>query len=551
MVRLPRSVKSFLKLPVLLGLLACLLALCLPVERSFSDTFYLVGRVEAGAPPYYNVAYVPLGRLFKGLFGGWLGTEGALLLLSAVAVGAAVAVTVKLTLELGAGRLGSIVAGLLLGCAPGVLFFGGVIEVHSVQLLGASLAIYLAWRARLSRPGMAWFLLATAGLIAMLAHLSNLLLLPGLLAFAWKPSTGAPSGCRFTRRGLPVFGLVGAVVGIGAALLATSDFETWSVHPALQWLGTLLVFGEIFLGGLAQRGFFSASEAAGYLGSELVLPFGLLCFGLGAGLVLAFSRGPMLASSHKRSFARRSLLACLPALLVLPQGGVLERGGYFMSYAPLLAVLAGLGGALLLSQAPQPALDSKPAGSGRGQRVRLFRASAFVAVLVVAQFSLALNERQGFRAKVPEASIWARAVSQLVQPGDSVLVGSLSRTFALATAAPKSHVRDLDRDLALVPDAVRILKLESVLSGRLADLRYPGDLWIDASLLPGLTSEDLAGESVGNRFSAPWQVRLIELLTRKTGITVNLETLALGDPNQLGLAGFESGSSLNLVRIRR
>lgn len=507
--------------------MAFVLALLLPEGRSFSDTIYLVGRVESGAPPYYNIAYVPLGQLFRALFGGWLGTEGALLLLSAAAVGAGVALTADLAQRLGAGTRGTVLSGLLLAFAPGVVFFGGVIEVHAVQFLGASAALWLAWRARGAEPRRAWLLLGASMLVAMLAHLSNLLLLPGLVALAWRPRRDADHGCRLSKRGLPALGLLAVAALAAALLLIKSDFATWSVHPALQWLGTLLVFGDTFLSGFAERGFFTLVEAAHYLGAELVMPLGLLVVGFLGGAFVAFGRG----AHESASFARRALFACLPALLVLPQGGVLERGGYFMSYAPLLAILCGLSAAELR-------------GLPR-------RAVFFGSVLIGAQLALALGARDTFRAQNPEARIWAHATAAELQPGDSVLVAGLSRTFALAAAAPRCHVRDLARDLALVPDRARTEMLERVLTERLSAEAFPGDLWLDADLLPGLTADQLDGEAPAPAFRESWQAHLFELLTKASPVPVSLVPLDLGAPDQPGLAGYDMQRIPALIRVRR
>jgi hypothetical protein len=520
-------VKPSLIIPVALGLTAFALAFLLPVGRSFSDTLYLVGRVESCASPYYNVAYVPLGRLSCWLFGGWLGTEGALDLLSALSVGGGVAVAAHLAERLGAGRLGTTLAGLLMAFAPGVLFFGGVIEVHAVQLFGASLAVLLAWRAHRSPTRSAWVLLTLAVLVAMVTHVSNLLLLPGLVALAWRVSPDAPIGFRITRRGLPLLaGLVG-VVAIGGLALASADFATWSVHPALQWLGTLIVFGQTFLSGLVQRGFFSASEALAYLDHELVAPLGLLALGLVGGLFVALGR----QDGEARTFARRALFAILPALIVLPQGGVLERGGYFMSYAPLLAVLVGVTVARL-------------AGAER-------RALFFASILIGAQLVLALEARSTFRAMAPEARLWARAASHLMQPGDSALVAGLSRNFALAAAAPECHVRDLARDLDLVPEARRTDELKRVLADRLGASAYPGDLWLDADLLPGLTADGLAGLQSESDFPLAWRARLFFFLTEVSPVPVSFEVLDLGAPDQPGLAGFDVARAPALIRVHR
>lgn len=533
--------KPLPKLLLTLGLVSFTLAFAFPVERFFSDSGYLLKRVEAGAPPYYNIAFVPLGRLFAALFGGWLGTERALLVLTAAAVGGAVAATTFVTgrilgtvseSESRVSLVAQLTTGLLLALAPATLFFGAVLEVHAVQLLGASLAIALAWSARTARPGRAWSLLALAMLLAMVTHLSHLLLLPGLGLLAWGSRA---RGCRFGRRGLPLLGILLAIALVGGLALATADFASWSAHPALQWLGTLIVFGRTFFGGVLERGFFTASEAASYLQVEALAPLGLLALGLPIGLFLALGR----KQSEARCFARRALFACLPALLILPQGGVLERGGYFLSYAPLLAVLCGLGVARAL----------------RGRERHLLRVAVLLSLLLFVQGALGFEARRSFRAQAPDARLWARAAAAELAPGDSALVSSLARTFALADAAPGSHVRDLARDLALVPRAGRTKTLQRVLAERLGDARYPGDLWIDAELLPGLDGAGFQGAP--REWPEAWQARLFELLTEVSPAPTAWVALSVtreaGEPAWSGLAGFDASSAppAAWIRVRR
>lgn len=458
--------------PLVLGLVALAVYLALPLERYFSDSFYLVDRVEVGAPPYYNVAYVPLGRLVDLALGSWLGTERALEVLSALAAAGAVGLTVGIARSLGLGGLAQVATGLLLLAAPGCLFFAGVIEVHAVQLLGAALSLRLALAAGRARGAVAWLLFVAAALVAMTTHLSHLLYLPGLLALAWGREDEDPGpggmldrgseqrvGLAFGQAGVPW--LLGLALGLTAVivLLVRADFDSWSVHPALQWLGTLIVFGRTFVFSLWERGLFTFGESLDYLRVELLGAHGLLVLGFAAGLWSSFA----LEDGACRRLARRGLVASLPLLLVLPQGGVLEHGGYFLTLAPLMALQLGI------------VLGHRRHGS---------TPAIVAALMVLTQLALGLRGWAEFRSAEPDARAWSTVVAAQLLPGDSVLVSSLGRTFSLADERPEVRVRDLARDLAMEPDRGRVHLLKSVLNQRLTDPAFPGDLWLDGDLLP-------------------------------------------------------------------
>ncbi|MDF1800390.1 MAG: hypothetical protein P1V81_14525 [Planctomycetota bacterium] len=503
---LPRS--SLLTAPLALGLIALAFYLALPLERYFSDSFYLVDRVEVGAPPYYNVAYVPLGRLVDLALGSWLGTERALEVLSALAAAGAVGLTVGIARRLGLGGLGQAATGLLLLGAPGCLFFAGVIEVHAVQLFGAALSLRLALAAGDARGALAWLLFATAALVAMTTHLSHLLWLPGLWVLAWGRAAEEPGpggmfareseervGLGFGQAGVPWLLGLGLVLTVVVVLLVRADFGTWSVHPALQWLGTLIVFGRQFVFSLWDRGLFTFGESVDYLSVELLGAHGLLVLGFAAGLWSSFT----LPDGRCRRLARRGLVATLPALLILPQGGVLEHGGYFLTLAPLMALQLGI-----LFGSPRPGITPV----------------SVAALLVLAQLALGLRGWAEFRSAEPDARDWSVRVAAQLQPGDSVLVSTLGRTFSLADERPDVRVRDLARDLAMEPDRGRARLLKSVLNQRLTDPAFPGDLWLDGDLLPGFDPAVPLAEGV-----PAWQQELFaQLLAAPVPVQVRGET---------------------------
>ena len=245
----------------------------------------------------------------------------------------------------------------------------------------------------------------------------------------------------------------------------------------------MILFGRMFLDGLMQRGLYPLDEAGLYLVHELVLPLGLLTAGFLLGLFSLRRRVvdpeiPGSPGNTLRVFTKRALIATIPALLILPQGGVLERGGYFMTMAPLFAVLFAMAIHAVWSGVRSPA--------ARGLTL------ASCAVLVAVQASLALDARADFRAAAPDARAWAKQVATQLQPGDKIFVSDLARNLALTMATEGVYVRDLKRDLDLVPGRIRTETLKSRLAERLQDPNFPGDLYLDADLLPGLQAADLA-----------------------------------------------------------
>ena len=506
-------------LPLSLGLVAFVFALAFPMDRAFSDTSILYERVQANAAPYYNVAYLPLAELFAKVFGSSLGLERALTTFSALCIGGGVALTARLARRLGLGTLAIATSSLLLAAAPATLFFGGVIEVHGLQFLGAILAINIAWSARSTRGQEAWLRLGIAALLALVTHLSHLLLLPGLVLLAWRQGTGqagdqeqaspdnirVTTGCYFGRRGLP-FLVIFLVAGtIATVSLIGTGYDTWSKWPSLQWLSTLILFGRMFLDGLLERGFYSLDESGLYLVHELLFPLGLVTAGFLCGIMALRSRlngsEPVL-----RIFAARALVATIPALVILPQGGVLERGGYFMSMAPLLALLIAV------------ALHTAWSAARTQSRRSLLLASC--TALVAIQANLALSARSDFRAAAPDARVWAMEVAQQLRPGDKIFVSDLARNLALTMATEGVYVRDLKRDLDLVPRRLRSNTAKRRLVERLQDKAFPGDLWLDKALLPGLRLGDLT--QADTTWPEDWRNTLLRLIKLYPDLPLNL-----------------------------
>jgi hypothetical protein len=514
-------------LPIALGFAAFLFALAFPMDRAFSDTSILYARVQANAPPYYNVAYLPLAELFAKLFGSSFGLERALTAFSALCIGGGVALTARLATRLGLGTLAVATSGLLLAAAPAMLFFGGVIEVHGLQFFGAALAINIAWSARSQRGQEAWLRLGAAALLALVTHLSHLLLLPGLALLAWRNRRGVPmgtltitTGCHFGKRGLPFVLIFFVAATIATFSLIGADYDSWSERPSLQWLSTMILFGRMFLDGLLERGLYPLDEAGLYLLHELIYPLGLVTAGFLCGLFALRGRADS-ADSTLGIFAKRALLATIPALLILPQGGVLERGGYFMTMAPLLAILI----AIAVHAAWQ-------AAKSQAARNLLF---ALCATLVAIQAHQALSARADFRAAAPDARNWATQVAALLQPGDKILVSDLARNLALTMATKGIYVRDLKRDLDLVPQGLRTETLKSRLAERVQDKEFPGDLWLDSALLPGLQQADLA--QVQTIWPEDWRNTLLRLSKISPAIP-------------LTLVKFEDGTSLLRIQFR-
>ena len=125
-----------------------------------------------------------------------------------------------------------------------------------------------------------------------------------------------------------------------------------------------------------------------------------------------------------------TLFALVPFLLVFPQGGVREHGGYFLSLAPMLVLL----GAEATRRSP--------------------RAAGFVGLLALAVGGLQLRARLQAPPR-PNATLWAARVAQLVGTESYIYTTTLPRWHALAYEREARLASDIVRQMELTPRRLR------------------------------------------------------------------------------------------------
>lgn len=263
--------------------------------------------------------------------------ETAMQIVSALPAGLSVGIMAMTLLRLGAGRGAALLATLFFALTPSVLFFGTTIEVHGLQLLGVSLAMYAGIRAfgecsalRMvarepqqslpeadHRSALPWFALAVIALAA--THPMNLPALAGLSLLALM----GLSRRGVTSEQLAAFVAILAVLGIGLALAASAVYKS---RQGLSMGGLLQTFawplGEHAPDGSGAPALFYNFRAA------LLLPAaGLL--GIGS-LGLLFLRSLMLGMAL-------ALWVLFPFLLVLGIDAH-EHGAYFLVALPALTI---------------------------------------------------------------------------------------------------------------------------------------------------------------------------------------------------------------------
>ncbi len=433
-------------------------------EQTFSDGVHLASMVSGGPAPYYNAAYVPLGWLLHRAFAASVGwsVPDALGWLSALAGAAAVAVLAvtlhRLVRRVDAQRATPLALAwaALVALTPGTWFFATTVEVHSVQLLGAALATHLALAARDAQARRATALLAAACAAAMLTHLVHALLLPGLVVLARAGVGREPLRWRAAAARIGVVALVLALLGALVFLQARATDAQRATHanPA----GVLVVFGRMLADGLRTRGLFGPSEVGAFLAAELLRPAGALALGL---VALLFARRAGLRAG--------GLVAALPFLVVLPQGGIREDGAYYLSLYPLLA----------LALADGTARWTGRRGAGLA-RVAL----ALVVALALAQGAFGWRRLRAYDTG-PGPLEWTRAIEQTTEADAYVITGSLPRMHALSSFGGSRLAVDARRELDLVPRRLWDAQIEKLLQGAGTALRAGRAVYVDADLLEG------------------------------------------------------------------
>jgi hypothetical protein len=282
-------------------------------------------------------------------------------------------------------------------------------------------------------------------------HLTGVLLVPALIGLALRDEEGR----GLELRPAPLLGVCAALLLLVLGVMQLGRAQTM-----------LSVFARLWPQrfdpekGLA----FSGAEMADYLGDEVARP---LLF-----LLLA----PLLALFAWRARAVRhlftwTLVAALPFLVIFPQGGIRERGAYFLSVAGLLALLGG--------EATRVLEERKPA-----LRALL---PVFLALLAVRAGVVAHAEIEAHDVGVLPRE-WARRVAEITGPDAFVLTSTLPRWHALMTLETHPTCVDLRRELELVPAAKRDDRALATLA------RAPGavereSFYLDADLIRGGDAE--------------------------------------------------------------
>ena len=391
----------------------------IPDLPPFSDGIFLAERVRSGWTPYYNAFYLPLGWLFHrvGEQGFDWNPDQSLLWFARASCAASAVVGWRVGRRFGLGPQESFAGALLLTLTPSVLFFANVVEVHSLQLLGALVATELALIAREKPPLVAVALVLVGALLGVLTHLTSVLFVPVLVWLAvGSDARGFPLARFVTRRTVvPSFLGLGALAAAAWQLGSRVEDSTW-LAP-VRWL---YVFGDMLRDRFASGDFFGPAESARYLWLEFVLPSGLLVALLLVALLVRATRREALVL----------VLLALPFLAIFSQGGIWEGGAYFLALWPLVIVMGLDAGCQLSSD-------------------RRVRAGVLVALLIVQGtlgWRYVASKRDGLDARA-----FARAVATHCPAGSLVATNSLPAWHSLAFSEASVEAFDLGRDLQMAP----------------------------------------------------------------------------------------------------
>jgi len=248
---------------------------------------------------------------------------------SFIPAGVALGVLFLALVRAGCGRGSAVLATLLFAFTPSALFFATTVEVHGLQMFGASLALFSAVHIARPKSGgiaglLGWSLLAIVALGA--THPMNLqaglglgvLFLVGLRARGASPRV----------MGLVALGTCLLVVGVAAIVsYGYLDRQGWSVGvllDAFKWRWDQTVPGSDLPAPLA-NGLNTVVRPAAYL--------------LAAGLVglVTLAVHPR-AGSDERGLGAGLLIWVLAPALILMGPDFTERGAYFIVALPALAL---------------------------------------------------------------------------------------------------------------------------------------------------------------------------------------------------------------------
>ena len=432
---------------------ACVLYALVPQEHMFSDGPKMLSMVRAGPAPHYNLLYVPFGYAFSTLVMqvSSLSLERALELYSAFTGSFGLLLTglalrrLHITLSLNLCVLA------FLALAPAALFFFTNLEVHGVQFLGAAWFFYTATRARESERPLLWLL--PGAVVACAAHLTNVLLVPVLVMASMK--RGAQSALRF--RHLLVAGLF-LLLLIDLADASTSLLNTFQLKERTPGQSDvmLLSFASEFVAGRLERGFFSWSEVQLYLQREFLAPGWLVLILCGCAMPLALRASVALPLA--------TAFGTLLYLAVFTQGGVWERGAYYLSLYPLYAAVIAVG-------------LQRTFARGRAHLL----ACALLILACIPQVTLALNWRKTFNQGIT-ARDWARSVSHVVPPRSVVYTAELPRYFRLAELPLELEMRVIRKSLDQWPERHHRAISGTLMDLALRELLAGRSVYLDASM---------------------------------------------------------------------
>jgi hypothetical protein len=426
---------------------------------AFSDGVLMAARVARDGPvPYYNVLYLPLAWAFTTLLRPLAGWDAYVALgWFSAACGAASAVVLLRSLARSGIATGTAVGWIaVFALTPGVWFFATTAEVHALQLLGVCVAVDLALAARTRTPARALGLVLLASALALLAHLTTVLLLPGLLVLA---SGGAPGrGLRLGAIPARAWIATAAALLAGAAALAwvfSSDSERLARTNPLQML---VVFGREYARRMASGGLYAPDEVVAFLDAELVRPAALLLLAPFLGLAARRAHRLLVATG----------VAALPYLVLLPQGGVREGGAYYLSLYPLFVLAGAVATDELRQRWPGPAW-------GIALAVALGALGA-----LGAQGALAWRRIERWADQI-DPRVWAERVAAIAPPESDVFTVSLPRWHALLQEGKYGGI-DLRRELELVPRSLWDQEVRAWLGIAGGDLRAGRRVYLDADL---------------------------------------------------------------------
>jgi hypothetical protein len=429
-----------------------------------------LGDMSGANPRVYHLGYGALARAAVEI-GAWFGLahEAALIHLSRAALLCGAWTCVVAAQRRGGGVAAAALAALVALASPSLWFFAGVVEVHAVQFMGSAVALALALEAGRARAALPRYgLLVAAAVVALALHLSHLLLVPALLALACPARADGRLSFDRSARGewyaLAALAVVGALVAVGAhGVYRAHDAAPGGVLRGLYYLG---LYEHLFLSFRGDYGWFGPLDVLAFLADQALAQGGVVWLAAPLGLLCLRGR-------ERVAFA--VLLAIY--LVVVPQSGIRERGGYFASLFPWFVVL-GAG-----------------AVRTRGQH-------ALLALLLVPQLVLGWRDLSR-AAQRPDARAWARAVAAAVETPCTVWTGDMVRLSALPLEPGRLAGLQWNQQFEFTPQRNWDAALREPYQGALEESLRAGRVYLDAEIV-----------AFGREDAAPWQAWARALLDR-------------------------------------